>query len=51
MAVSDSQLSVPGSNDVTVRQQSVNQGRHVEAICKAGVGVGWNLLYIPFALA
>jgi hypothetical protein len=38
MVVSVSQLSVPGSRDVTVRQQSVNQGRHVEAICKAESG-------------
>lgn len=39
MGVSDFQLSVPGSyNASTVRQQSVNQARHVEAICQAESG-------------
>lgn len=39
MGVSDFQLSVPGSyNATTVRQQSVNQGRHVKAICQAEGG-------------
>ena len=39
MRVSDFQLSVPGSYKApTVRQQSVNQGRHAKAICQAEGG-------------